>query len=68
MSLYDKLSPEALKVVEREMELYPNLTRKAVESMKNTDFVTELKMGDALSISTMFSFELSFNNLYEFFK
>lgn len=68
MSLYDKLSPEALKVLDQEMIDYPNLTQGIVDALKNNDVVITLTIGQGISIGTAFGFECTATNLFSFFE
>jgi hypothetical protein len=68
MSLYDKLSPEALKVLDQEMVNYPTLTKGVIDSLKNNDVVIDLTIGQGISIGAAFGFECTATNLFSFFE
>lgn len=68
MNLYDKLSPEALKVLDQEMEKYPTLTKGIIDSLKSNRYVGNLTLNEAMSISAAFGFETTAMNLFNFFK
>jgi len=68
MNLYDKLSPEALKVLDQEMIKYPNLTQGIVDALKNNDVVITLTLGQCISIGSAFGFECTAINLFNFFE
>lgn len=68
MSLYDKLSPEALKVLDQEMVNYPNLTQGIVDALKNNDVVITLTISQGISIGAAFGFECTATNLFSFFE
>lgn len=68
MSLYDKLSPEALKVLDQEMIDYPNLTQGIVDALNNNDVVIDLTIAQGISIGAAFGFECTATNLFSFFE
>ena len=68
MSLYDKLSPEALKVLDKELIDYPNLTQGIVDALKNNDVVIDLTISQCISIGAACGFECTATNLFCFFE
>ena len=68
MSLYEKLSPEALKVLDQEMIKYPILTKKVIDSLKRNKYVGSLTIDQAISIGAAFGFETTAMNLFNFFE
>jgi len=68
MSLYEKLSPEALKVLDQEMIKYPILTKKVIDSLKRNEYVGDLTINQAISIGSAFGFETTAMNLFNFFE
>ena len=68
MSLYDKLSPEALKVLDQEMINYPTLTMGVIDSLKRNDYIGGLTISEGIAIGSAFGFECTASNLYNFFE
>jgi len=68
MSLYDKLSPEALKVLDQEMDKYPTLTKGIIESLKRNKYVGSLTIDEGISIGSAFGFECTAVNFFNFFE
>ena len=68
MNLYDKLSPEALKVLDQEMILYPSSTEALVTALKHNRYVLDLALIDAHRVSNVFGFDCTLVNILNFFE
>jgi len=68
MNLYEKLSPEALKVLDQEMDKYPTLTKGIIESLKRNKYVGSLTIDEGICIGSAFGFLCTATNLINFFK
>ena len=67
MNLYDKLSQEALKVLDQEMINYPTLTKGVIDSLKRNHYIGDLTISEGIAIGSAFGFECTASNLYDFF-
>ena len=68
MSLYDKLKPEHKEKLQKELELYPNLTGNLIKRLKNIDYVVELQMGDMIALSGILDQECKPINFFNYFE
>lgn len=68
MSLYDKIKPEHLEAVQKELDLYPTITGMFINRLKSIDYVNELQMQDMIILSGMIKMECSPINFYNYFE
>ena len=50
-NLYERLKPEYKAILDQQFKLYPNAIKAAVEELKNTHYVMDLKYGTVVSLS-----------------
>ena len=68
MNLYDKLSPEALKVLDQKMILYPHSTKALIRALKENKYCLELTLCDCHRVSATFGFDCTLTNIINFFE
>jgi len=68
MSLYDKIKPEHLDALQKELDSYPTITGMFINRLKSIDYVNELQMQDMITLSGIIQMDCSPINFYNYFK
>ncbi len=68
MSLYERLSPEALATLEQERKTYPATAEVVEEALKSHNYIVDIPLGVCQSIALTFNFKCNLLNLIEFFE
>jgi len=68
MSLYEKLSPEAIKVLDQEMILYPYSTKALMRGLKENRYCLDLTLNECHRVASVFGFECTLTNIINFFE
>lgn len=68
MSLYDRLSPEALATLEQERKTYPATAEAVEEALKAYNHIVDVPLKHCSSIALTFNFKCNLLNLIEFFE
>ena len=68
MSLYERLSPEALAILEQERKTYPATAEVVEKALKSHDYIVDIPLGICQSIALTFNFKCNLLNLIEFFE
>lgn len=68
MSLYEKLSPEALITLEQEREKYPATAEAVERALKSYNYIIDVPLGICQSIALTFNFKCTLLNLIEYFE
>jgi len=68
MNLYEKLSPEALKVLDQEMILYPISTTTLINALQKNRYCLDLTLNESSRVASVFGFECTLLNILNFFE
>ena len=68
MSLYEKLSPEAIKVLDQEMILYPYSTKALMRGLKENRYCLDLTLNECDRVASVFGFICTLTNIINFFE
>ena len=68
MNLYEKLSPEAIKVLDQEMIKYPYSTKALISGLKENRYCLDLTLNQCHRVAAVFGFECTLLNILNFFE
>ena len=68
MSLFDKIKPEHLDALQKELDSYPTITGMFINRLKSIDYVNELQMQDMITLSGIIGMECTPINFYNYFE